>query len=433
MSECTIVIGAGVAGMAAASKLKEAGKKVVVVEASDHAGGRMVRLTRNGDFVEAGAQGIHTNYTETLKLVEKYGLTKDIIHQSNDQTCFLSRTGEKLFPAGHMGIFKMLGLRGSLDLGRFLTRHMLMMKDFSLFETHRDIPEYDDISVADALKWAGPAFRDFVLLPGAHAMVGTDLNHTNLYHFLNLMKLVLTTKVMTLRNGLASLPEAIASTLDVRYSSPVRTLLIDGQKITGVELESGERIHGSHVVIACPIGAAAKIIPDHLAPTKDFLSSFPNVPLSLVYFYLDQPLDTKAYCYFGHAYRRTTFNMALNHTVKTPHLVPSGKGIISAWPCYPDSAVIDRLTDTEVKDKALRDMEIFFPGIAGMVEHAYVQRHRWGLSRMEPRIHAKILAFKQQAERLPGVLFANSDYDGVHMESGVRAGLRAAAKVMSTS
>jgi protoporphyrinogen oxidase len=244
------------------------------------------------------------------------------------------------------------------------------------------------------------------------------------------MKLVLTTKVMTLREGNASLPEKIASSLDVRYESPVRKLLFDGEKVCGVELEAGERVYSNHAILACPAGAAASMLTEKLAPAKEFLSSFPNIPLSLVYFYLDRPLDTKAFVYMGHAFRSTTFNMAINHTVKTPHLVPSGKGIISAWPCYPDSALVDKQSDAEIIDNALIDMEAFFPGIGDMIEDLYVQRHRWGLSRLSPGQHARILAFKRQAETLTGVYFANSDYDGVHMESGVRAGLRAAERVI---
>ncbi|WP_322981442.1 NAD(P)/FAD-dependent oxidoreductase [Pseudomonas sp. C11] len=430
MNDCTIVIGAGIAGMAAASKLRNAGRDVLVLEASDRVGGRMISISHNGDSAEAGAQGIHTGYTETLKLIEEYGLTGDLVPQLNDQACYLDRSGQHLYPQGGVGMLKMLGWRGSFDLARYLTKYMILAKKFSLYETHRDIPEYDNVSIADALKWAGDDFRDFMLLPGAHAMVGSDLEHTNLYHFMNLMKLVLTTKVMTLRGGNASLPQKIASTLDVRLNSPVKQLSFQQGKVSGVELESGEHISAKHIIVACPIGAAAKLVPEQLVPTSNFLTSFKNIPLSLVYFFLDRPYDTKAYAYMGHAYRKTTFNMALNHTVKTPHSVPSGKGLISAWPCYPDSGVIDKKSDDEVISKALKDLDIFFPGMEGMIAETRVQRHRWGLGRISPGMHAKIITFKKQVEDLRGVSFANSDYDGVHMESGVRSGLRAAGRVI---
>ncbi|MDU9027491.1 protoporphyrinogen/coproporphyrinogen oxidase [Pseudomonas mediterranea] len=433
MRDSIIVIGAGIAGLAAASKLRDAGKKVLVLEASNRPGGRMVRLTRNGDSVEAGAQGIHTNYTETLKLVEQYGLESEIVHQTAEQVCYLNKAGRPEYPVGQAGMLKLLGFRGSFDLARFLIKDLALGKKFSLFDIDLDIPAYDNTSIEKAYSWAGDNFKNLVLRPSAHAMVGSDLAHTNLYHFLNLMKLVLSTKVMTLKNGLSSLPEAIAAKLDVRYDAPVKQLIYEGNKVAGVELVSGERICSNQVIVATPIGAAANILPDELVPAKKFLSEFPNIPLSLVFFYLDRHLTNDAYIYFGHAARETTFNMAVDHTAKTPHLIPSGKTIISAWPCYPDSRTIAGMPDEQVIAKALNDMEKFFPSVAGMVEHACVQRHPWGLARLSPGQHAKIIEFKRQANSLPGLSFANSDYEGVHMESGVRSGLKAAERVIRGS
>ncbi|UVL86081.1 FAD-dependent oxidoreductase [Pseudomonas sp. B21-028] len=430
MNDHTIVIGAGLAGLSAASDLRAAGRSVTVLEATARPGGRVVLMTHHGDAAEAGAQGIHTGYTRLLELVERHGLTADLVPQANQQACYLDRSGRQVYPAGILGMSKLLGLRGTAELSWFLARYVSMMKRFSLYETHRDIPEYDNISIAEAFQWAGDAFKDYFLHPAAHAMVGTNIEHTNLYHFLNLIKLIFTTKVMTLRGGNASLAEKIAASLEVRYECPVEKLLYEKGRVTGVLLTSGEVLKAAHVIVACPIDAAAKLMPEALGVQRAFLTDFPNVPLTLVYFFLNQPLNTKAYVYMGHGHRTTTFNMALNHTVKTPHLVPSGKGIVSAWPCYPDSLGLAQQSNEAVTAKALEDMQLFFPGIAGMVDEVKIQRHPWGFARLSPGTHAKILGFKQQAEQLRGVSFASNDYDGVHMESAVQSGVRAAERVI---
>lgn len=433
MSDYTIVIGAGLSGLAAAHRLHAAGKKVVVLESSERPGGRVVRVTHKGDAAEAGAQGIHSGangYHELLKLVDEFGLSGDLIPQANHQPCYLDRKGNHVFPSGNLGMTKLLGVRGTADLAWFAVKYLILMKSFSLYETNLDIPDYDNISTADEFAWASESFKDYVLRPASHAMVGTDIEYTNLYHFLNLMKLVTSTKVSTLRQGNSSLTEAIAASLEVRYNSTVEKLIYKSQRVTGVQLSDGSSMQADNVIVACPIGAAAKIMPTQLSAQRDFLSKFPNIPMTLAYFFLDRPLDTQAFVYMGHGFRNTTFNMALNHTVKTPHLVSSGRGIISAWPCYPDTTVLAKMSDSDVTAKALGDMEVFFPGIASMVDEAKVQRHHWGLGRLSPGQHGKILAFKKQAEELQGVFFASNDYDGVHMESAVQSGLRAASRVL---
>lgn len=433
MNDTTIVIGAGISGLAAAHTLKEAGRKVIVFEASNRPGGRIVRVTRKGDAAEGGAQGIHTNYREMLKLVNSYGLAHDLMPQSNCQAAYLDRKGEIRYPQGNWGLAKLMGARGTLDLAWFITRYMAMSKKFSLFETHRDIPSYDNVSAAEAFSWAGNDFKDFVLRPAAHGMVNTTLEYTNLYHMLNLMKQFGTTRVMTLRTGNVTLAERIAKGVDVRYETPVQKILTQSGKVEGVLLENGESVKADHVIVACSIDRAAELVPEDMQSAKTFLSTFPNAPFSLVYFFLDRPLPTKAYVYMGHAYRDTTFNMALNHTVKTPHLVPSGKGIISAWPCYPDASVLAQQSDATVIAQALNDVEVFFPGISSWVEEARVQRHTWGIGRLAPGQHAKILKFKREAEAFHGISFAGNDYDGVHMESGVRGGIRAAERALKGS
>lgn len=70
-----IVIGAGVAGLAAAKDLKDAGYEVLVLEASDRIGGR---VWTEYDFVnfplENGAEFVHGDKVETIKYMDKNGM-----------------------------------------------------------------------------------------------------------------------------------------------------------------------------------------------------------------------------------------------------------------------------------------------------------------------------------------------------------------------
>lgn len=66
-----IVIGAGVAGLAAAQRLAEAGHTVVVLEATNRAGGRVFT---DADGLDLGAQWIHGNHPEFEAYVATLGL-----------------------------------------------------------------------------------------------------------------------------------------------------------------------------------------------------------------------------------------------------------------------------------------------------------------------------------------------------------------------
>ena len=67
-----LIVGAGAAGLMAARLLSAAGRKVLVVEAGNEAGGR-VRTLKEADFplpVEAGAEFVHGDLPLTLELLK---------------------------------------------------------------------------------------------------------------------------------------------------------------------------------------------------------------------------------------------------------------------------------------------------------------------------------------------------------------------------
>ena len=73
-----IVIGAGVAGLAAARTLAEAGRRVALIEARERVGGRIHTVQAiQGDLpVELGAEFIHGLPEELIDLVDEAGLTR---------------------------------------------------------------------------------------------------------------------------------------------------------------------------------------------------------------------------------------------------------------------------------------------------------------------------------------------------------------------
>lgn len=69
-----IVIGAGISGLIAARALSHAGKRVIVLEAKKHPGGRAYTYTDNSfpHPVETGAEFIHGHLPETFRLLKEY-------------------------------------------------------------------------------------------------------------------------------------------------------------------------------------------------------------------------------------------------------------------------------------------------------------------------------------------------------------------------
>lgn len=70
-SQSVIVIGAGMAGLAAARSLAESGWRVVVLEASSRVGGRVFTLHDNDNVIELGAEFVHGRPPELWSLIDE--------------------------------------------------------------------------------------------------------------------------------------------------------------------------------------------------------------------------------------------------------------------------------------------------------------------------------------------------------------------------
>lgn len=93
-----LIIGAGMAGLTAARTLAESGLRVLVLEAQDRIGGRILTRRIGDEVVELGAEFIHGHPPELWDLVKEAGLT--VQKRDGSQVCFeddaLKECGEEM-------------------------------------------------------------------------------------------------------------------------------------------------------------------------------------------------------------------------------------------------------------------------------------------------------------------------------------------------
>ena len=285
-----VIVGAGIAGLAAAYFLRDIGAEVIVLEASGRTGGKLTVSELAGVPVDAGAEALLVRRPEGVDLIKAVGLGGDLVYPGTTTASIWTRGQFRSLPRSQfMGVpadFEDLERsailsRGGLDRAR---------QDAQLPATARD----EDVAVAE---YVGARFGAEVvdrlvdpLLGGVYAGRSDQLSfeatipalaqasraHRSLAAAAGSLlsgagcvardapAAVPAPVFTTLTGGLGALPDTLvsASGAIVRTSTTVRELARrpDGWRLTVGPAVAPERIDADAVILALPARPASRLV-----------------------------------------------------------------------------------------------------------------------------------------------------------------------------
>ena len=267
-----VILGAGLAGLAAAWNLQKNGYDVTVVEAQDIPGGRVKTIREpfsNGGYAEAGALRIYDNHRWTRKYVRLMGLDSKLRAYDDDRGAHLWYLQGKRFVTPTEGDWPLAGLNAREKRNPFAMIEEYFGPGFEAVgdPTRPGYPdararELDKLSMVEFLRGRGAsdAFIQVLLategnLGGMSALAVTALEgapndgpHA---------------KTFGLYGGNDQLPKALAASLgdSVKYRTEVRKIAHDSEGITVTVRNRSEQseIRADHCICALPFPLLRKI------------------------------------------------------------------------------------------------------------------------------------------------------------------------------
>ena len=430
-----IVVGAGIAGLAAAYRLKTRGFKPLVIERNAWVGGRMRTDRVDGYRIDAGVTLLGRRYQRMRALSGELGLDKDAlpvpfslaIDSADRSRVYRAGRRDQLLFGSNLSVRQKVALsRLGLDLMRNSARllHGLANQGSTL----------DDRNAADYLDGFGRGGSELfeqVLEPGLRAAMGGDVAGTSRQVLLTVIFNTLDSGFWNFREAVDVLPRAIARTLDVRLSTlAVAAELDHGNVVVEVERAGGRRtLPARGVILAVPGNQVPGIVPwlpdwlsAPLAQTEFSRLSSLHLGLSRV------PAAREVGIGFADPASGIGV-LELEHR-RAPGRCPSGKAMISVY--FVDAPGFDSASasDAELRRRAFAVLESRFPDVTDEVDLVHrvswptgIARFKTGRVRQMTEIRARLAQWNQPVE------IAGDWLDGVASESALRTGEQAADRL----
>ncbi len=429
------VVGAGIAGLAAARALAEAGAEVVVLERSGRVGGALRTTPIDGVPVEEGADAFLVRVPHAADLA--HSVVGELVHPTTGTAAVLAGGRLRPLPAGTI-----LGVPSSLGS----VRGMLSPLGLARAALDRVLPASDlgeDPAVGALVRARlGAQVLDRLvdpLLGGVYAGAADGLSVAMTAPQLTAPGRSLLATVAGRRpstsdgpvfgsvpGGIGGLPAAVAAELDVRLETAVTGLEPAASGWTLLTGPAGrqQRLAADAVVLACPAGPAARLL-DGLVPTTPDTAYASVGIVTLVY-----PPGTDTPALSG-----VLVAPSERRTVKAVTFV--GR----KWGHAPDAPVVVRASvgrygqeaDLQRPDVELAGVAAAEVGaIAGLRGRPVASRvSRWGgaLPQYAPGHRQRVAALR--ATLPAGIAVAGAAYDGVGIPACIRSGQDAAAALLT--
>lgn len=300
-----IVVGAGIAGLSCATRLADAGLRVLVLESSDVPGGRARSWVDPGTGIEVdiGPHVLLNKYPNMLALLERLGTA--------DQVCWQTEELLRVLDRGKRLRFRVGGLPAPLHYARNLPqvlrnvplRHLLSNVRLG-WQTMRSSPQelmaLDDRNGRDHLLSNGvsPGFVDWFWASASMAILNLPVEHCSAASLMRLLAQGLGHNDLAFgfpKVGLSELYAWPAIRLlernggEIRFNQAVNGLHRRGEHVAGVTLTDGSRIDASAVVLAVQPTAIDSVLPRNHALTTT-AALFEPSPYVSCYLWFDRKL-----------------------------------------------------------------------------------------------------------------------------------------------
>ncbi|MET9784771.1 protoporphyrinogen oxidase [Streptomyces canus] len=433
-----VVIGAGIAGLAAAYRLAQRGARVTVLEASDRVGGKLLPGEIAGARVDLGAESMLARRPEAVALAREVGLDDRLQPPATATASIWTRGALRPMPKGHvMGV---PGTAGALA-------GVLSEEGLARIEQDAELPRTevgDDVAVGEYVAarlgrevvdrliepllggvYAGDAYR-ISMRSAVPQLFQVARTHTSLTEGVREIQARMAANQQTgpvfmgIEGGVGTLPLAVADSVRARGGE-----IVTGAPVTELRREpsggwrvvAADRVlHADAVIVAAPAPAAAGLLRAEAPEAATELDTVEYASMALVTLayrrsdtalpagsgFLVPPVD-------GRTIKASTFASQKWGWIADEN--PDVVVLRTSVGRHGETKILER-DDTALVDVSRHDLREA-TGLDATPLETRVTRWTDGLPQYPVGHHARVARIREHVAKLPGLAVCGAQYDGV--------------------
>ncbi|MBF4770311.1 protoporphyrinogen oxidase [Nocardioides agariphilus] len=437
----TVVVGGGLAGLAAARELAATGRDVVVLEGSPRIGGKLLTGEVAGIAVDVGAESMLARRPEGIELARGLGL--EVVHPATTSSSVWTRGELRPLPRSVMGV--------PGDLAQVADSGVLSDTGLDRLRAEQPGPAVDDADDVSVGELVASRLGDEVvdrlvepLLGGVYAGHARNLSARATVPQLvawsggSLVAAAASALAASdgsavfagIPGGLGRVPGTLASGLDVRLDAPVRALhrAPDGFLLVVGPTTAPEEVRADEVVLATPAAPAARLLRDLLPHAAAELAGVEYASMAVVSLafravdlpelsgsgFLVPPVD-------GRTIKASTFSFNKWDWVRAA----GGEVLVlrTSVGRHREESVL-QVPDDELVSASLRDLGEAV-GLGATPIDTHVQRWGGGLPQYAVGHLDRVARIRSEVGRIPGLAVCGAAYDGVGIPAVIASAHRA--------
>ncbi|WP_328844478.1 protoporphyrinogen oxidase [Streptomyces sp. NBC_00258] len=454
-----VVIGGGIAGLAAAHRLLDGGARVTVFEASDRLGGKLLPGEIAGVRVDLGAESMLARRPEAVALAREVGLADRLQPPATASASIWTRGALRPMPKGHV-----MGVPGDAAA----LSGVLSEEGLRRIERDRDLPRTevgDDVAVGEFVAarlgrevvdrliepllggvYAGDAYR-ISMRSAVPQLFEAARTHTSLTEAVREIQARAAQNQQTgpvftgIEGGIGGLPLAVAESVRARGGE-----IVTGAPVTELRRVEGEAdgsgrwrvvaggdvLHADAVVVAVPAGAAAGLLGAEAPAAAAELATVEYASMALITLayrrdeialpegsgFLVPPVD-------GRTIKASTFA-----SQKWGWIAEEDPDVVvlrTSVGRYGETEILGR-DDAGLVDVSRHDLREA-TGLHAEPVETRVTRWTDGLPQYPVGHHARVARIREHVGKLPGLAVCGAAYDGVGIPACVASANAAVDKL----